>query len=132
VEFDFAAEIGAEGSHATQRLTVYLPDKDRNGRKLKNQVRWVKEARALLGRIGGGATAFPPADGTWVNDTGKMIWEQTRIVFCYVYPDRLVAEFPSLREFLHRFGRETNQGEVVVEWDARFFRIRRFDPLEGD
>jgi len=32
-----------------------------------------------------------------------------------------------LREFLHRFGRETNQGEVVFEFDGEFFRIREYD-----
>ena len=33
----------------------------------------------------------------------------------------------SLREFLHRFDRETNQGEVVFESAGEFFRIREYD-----
>jgi hypothetical protein len=34
---------------------------------------------------------------------------------------------PRLREFLHRMGRETNQGEIAFEFDGRFYRIRTFD-----
>ena len=52
----------------------------------------------------------------------------TRIVYCFVYPDRFVGNVKRLREFLHRFGRETNQGEVVVEFDGKFYRITNFDP----
>jgi hypothetical protein len=29
--------------------------------------------------------------------------------------------------FLHRMGRETNQGEIAFEFDGRFYRIRNFD-----
>ena len=43
------------------------------------------EARKLLSHIGGGATAYPPADGNWVDEKGENLWEQTRIVFCYIF-----------------------------------------------
>ena len=35
------------------------------------------------------------------------------------------------RGFLHRFGRQTNQGEVVVEFDGRFYRIKTYDEPTG-
>ncbi len=92
----------------------------------------MKDARELLSKIGGGATAFPPADGTWGGDGGKIIWEQTTMIFCYILPDPFQAQLPALREFLHRFGRETNQGEVVVEFDGGFYRIRQFDDVKGE
>ncbi len=40
--------------------------------------------------------------------------------------DILEINLNSLREFLHRFGRETNQGEVVFEFDGEFFRIQKY------
>ncbi len=132
MEIDLGAELGTIEGFSTQRLTLFIPNKDRNGGKVKNHKRWVNEARGLLSKIGGGATAFPPADGTWVDDNGEVLWEQTIMVFCYIVPDRFRSQFKSLREFLHRFGRETNQGEVVVEFDGEFYRIKRFDRKASD
>ena len=53
------------------------------------------------------------------------------IVYTYIKPDRFLAHLSDLREFVHRFGRETNQEVVVVELSgaegAWFFRIKHFD-----
>lgn len=131
MNIDLLKELGAEEETSAQRLTVYLPNKDRDGHELSDLYRWVDQVRELLSRIGGGATAFPPADGTWLKDDGSYLWEQTRLVYCFVRADRFTVMIASVREFLHRFGRETNQGEVVAEFDGRFYRIRRFDPPTG-
>lgn len=131
MEFDLERILGSQSDFSTQRLTLYVPNKDRNSRKLKDHEHWVKEARALLTAIGGGATAYPPADGTWASETGKIIWEQTRIIYCFIVPERFQEKATDLREFLHRFGRETNQGEVVVEFDGRFYRVVDFEPAGG-
>jgi hypothetical protein len=128
MELDLGKELGADEGYSSQRLTLYIPNKDKSGGKITSVKKWIAEARELLSQIGGGATAYPPADGNWINEEGENLWEQTRIVFCYIYPDRLRAKSTELREFVHRFGRETNQGEVVVEFDGLFWRIRRFDP----
>jgi len=129
MQIDLGAELGAqEGGLSTQRLTLYIPNKDNQGRLLADQEKWVTEARELLTRIGGGATAFPPADGTWLDDAGSILWEQTRIVYCFVVPEKLEALLKDLRRFAHDFGRESNQGEVVVEFDGELYRIRNYDP----
>jgi hypothetical protein len=128
VDFDLGKELGADEGYSSQRLTLYIPNKDKAGKKLSKVKKWVDEARELLSQIGGGATAYPPADGNWINDKGENLWEQTRIVYCFVYPDRFRAQAAHLREFVHRFGRETNQGEVVIEFDNHFWRIKQFDP----
>jgi hypothetical protein len=127
MELDLGKELGADEGYSSQRLTLYIPNKDRAGKKLANVKKWVDAARELLSQIGNGSTAYPLADGNWINEKGEILWEQTRIV----YPDRLGAKSTLLREFLHRFGRETNQGEVVVEFDGLFWRIKHFDPIVG-
>ena len=131
MDFDLGKELGSNEEYSSQRLTLFLPNKDKNGVVLADMEKWVNESRELLSRIGGGSTAYPPADGNWVNEKGEILWEQTRIVFCYVYPDKLVEHATRLRDFLHRFGRETHQGEVVVEFDDLFWRIRQYDPPSG-
>src|SRR4051812_15705661 len=126
-----AAELGAEEGFSTQRLCLYIPDRDKEGGEVRDYERWVMEAREILSRIGGGATALPPADGTWEKEGGAILWERTRLVYCFVDPDRFEANIPNLRSFLHRFGRDTNQGEVVAEFDGRFYRMRTYDDPTG-
>jgi hypothetical protein len=50
------------------------------------------------------------------------------VIYSHVRPESFLQNLPRLREFLHRMGRETNQGEVAFEFDGRFYRIRTFDP----
>ena len=128
VDLILARVLGALEEPSIQQLTLYIPNKDKNGKQIKNFDRWVEEAQRILARIGGGSTALPPADGTWLNpENDKIIREKTKIVYAYIFPDKFEENIVALREFLHRFGRETNQGEVVVEFDGQFYRIRKFD-----
>lgn len=137
VEINLAKILGASEEPSIQQLTLYIPNKDKKGKEIKNLHKWIKEAQKVLTIIGGGSTTMPPADGTWLAPKGivdidklkdkDIIWEKTTILYTYIYPDRFEAKVDLLREFLHRFGRETNQGEVVFEFDGRFYRIREYD-----
>ncbi len=128
--------IGALEEPSVQQLTLYMPHKDKEGNPAENIHKWIKEAQRLLSIIGGGATTTPPADGAWLKRAvdsiealkdEDIVWEKTTVIYAYIYPDRFEKNLKSLREFLHRFGRETNQGEVVFEFAGEFFRIRKYD-----
>ena len=132
MELDLAKELGAQGEPAAQRLTLYIPNKDRQDALIADHDKWVKEAQELLTHIGRGATAFPPVDGTWEKPDGSVLWETTRIIYTCIDADRLAANLSTLREFLHRFGRETNQGEVRFEFDGWLWTISNYDaPAKG-
>ena len=124
---DMAQALGAEDS-SSQCFSVYVPNKDREGNEIGNQRKWVLEAIRLLCEINGGATAMPPVEGGWLSDENEVVWENPVVVYSFVVPDEFVANLPRVREFLHRLGRDTNQGEIAVEYDSRFYRIRTFDP----
>ncbi len=128
VELDLAVALGASDVTSTQVLTLYIPNKDQVGQDIDDQRTWVLEAADLLAHIGGGVTIMPPVEGGWMNDAAQIIWEQPVVVYTYVKPDAFLERLPQLREFVHRMGRETNQGEVAVEYDQQFFRITEFDP----
>jgi hypothetical protein len=127
VGLDIAASFGAEADASTQVFSIYVPNKDREGKEIGDQRRWVPEALRLLGSVGGGATAMPPVEGVWVNAEGEFVWENPVIVYSYIKADQFLARLPELRSFLHKMGRETRQGEVAFEFDGRFYRIREFD-----
>jgi hypothetical protein len=139
IKLNLSEALGAVDAPSVQQLTIFIPNKDKNGKEVKNFHFWVKEAQKILSIIGGGATTMPPADGTWLDpekDIAKLeklkdedlVWEKTTILYTYIQPHRFEKNLNLLREFLHRFGRETKQGEVVCEFDGEFFRISKYDP----
>lgn len=90
----------------------------------------------MLTVIGGGANIMPPVDGSWLKSPiddiedlkdEDIVWEKTRMIYTYIKSDKFKKNLKQLREFLHRFGRKTNQGEVVFEFDGRFFRICKYN-----
>lgn len=131
VELDVADELGASEETSVQQLTLYLPTRDEDGNDIADQASWIEEATHLLAAIGGGYTALPPYEGGWVNEEGDLIVEKVFLIYTYVKPDQFLAELPRLREFLHRLGRDSNQGEVAFQFDTMFYRITEFDRPDG-
>lgn len=128
LEIDLAAELSAEAEPSHQQLTVYVPDRDRDGNEIGDQRRWVLEAAALLARIGGGVTIMPPVEGGWFDpERDHIVWERPVLVYTFVRPDAFEATLAELRSFLHRLGREARQGEVAVEFAGCFYRMREFE-----
>lgn len=127
-DLNLAAALGAKQHFATQRFTIYVPNRDQDGEEIGNQRRWVLEALRLMTELNGGATSMPPVEGVWQADDGRLVWEHPVLVYSYVRYDVFVANLPRVREFLHRMGRETNQGEVAVEFERLFLLIREYDP----
>jgi hypothetical protein len=128
-KIDLGSALGASIDLSPQILRLYIPNKDRNGRRLWQQRKWVNEAAHLLATLGGGVTIAPPVRGGWYDpSSGRIIWESPIIVYTYVKPDFFLPRLPKLREFLHRLGRETNQGEIAFEFGGDFYRIYQYDP----
>ena len=146
-DFNIANALGAEQKTTVEQLSIYIPDRDREGNKISNIDDWIEEAKTVLTFIGGGSTTMPPTDGTWIDreellssemisdlngllnelKKKKVIQEKTTVVYTFIDPDRFIENINILREFLHKFGRETNQGEVVIDFDGEFFHIRQYD-----
>lgn len=128
-DWDLAELLGADEDRvAIQVLTLYIPSHDRHGNRLPDQEKWVQEAADLLVMVGGGVTIPPAYRGGWHDPaSGLTVWEEPILPYVYVDPERLLSAAERLREFLHRMGRETGQGEVAVEFDGEFFRITNFD-----
>lgn len=112
----------------TLQVTVFIPSKDRSGRRI-NQRRWARATLDLLGLLFRGATAFPPGEGVWRDDSrgGRLLRERTVMVTSYTSPaDHTPDAVARLSEFLHRFGRDANQGEVGVVIGDQYFGITEY------
>ena len=114
------------------RFTIYLPNKGRSKTDNKVQVEianwrdWIIEAMDLLGRVNGGATALPEAEGFWIDQEvgGVKVWEKTVLVYSYIKePDTFRSNIVKIRDWIHKFGRDTNQGAIFFEFDGFVYEI---------
>jgi len=113
---------------------LFVPSVDRDGNPI-DQPYWVQQALNAFALFFRGATAFPPGQGAWRDDDagGELVFDETQMVISYAEPGLLgdAEVLTRLRQFLHRLGRETHQGEVGVVIDGNYFGITDFDEEEG-
>ncbi len=121
--FSAAERLGASKAASTL-LVLFIPSQDREG-ALIDQEFWVQEALTVLGRLFGGATAFPQGKGVWRDDAqgGKLLFDEPVVIQCYTSDDLIEREALALREFLHRMGREARQGAVGLVIDRDYLEI---------
>jgi len=120
--------IGATHPVGSEQITIFIPSKDQLWNAI-DQDRWADEALATLGRLFRGATAFPPGKGIWRDDDkgGTLLQEITVMIVSYVSKAELDKNLKKLRSFLHRFGREANQGEVGLIISGKYYGISVYD-----
>lgn len=106
-------------------LVVFVPSRDRAGNPI-DQEYWVDEILTTLARQFRGATAYPRGRGVWRDDErgGALVREEPVIVFSYAAGEALTADaLAALYRTLSRMGRETNQGEIGVVLDGKYYGI---------
>ena len=125
---DIHTALGAGPPAGTVQITLFIPSVDRGAERI-DQLAWRELALSTLGRLFRGATSFPPGRGVWHDEaTGNLVFDDTVMVTSYVPADSLTgANLAVLRGYLHRLGREANQGEVGLVIDNRYYGITAFD-----
>ena len=101
-------------------MVLFVPSVERDGETPIDQDYWVNQALETFGRLFGGATAFPRAEGVWRDDErgGVLVRDQPIILHCYAAEKDLVPQegqpdpLEELGRFCRRMGREAKQGEV--------------------
>ena len=124
------AWLGASQPVGTLIIVLFIPSQDRDGKDIDHDF-WVTGALETLGMLFRGATAYPRARGVWRDDErgGILRYEQPTIVTCYADPRAMTREAKNrLRAFLHRMGRDANQGEIGIVIGDKYYGITEYDP----
>jgi hypothetical protein len=125
---DIHTALGAGPPAGTLQVTLFIPSVNRRAESI-DQSWWRDQALSTLGRLFRGATAFPPGRGVWHDEaTGGLVYDDTIMVTSYIPAESLTdANLASLRAFLHQLGRDTNQGEIGLVIDSRYYGITTYD-----
>lgn len=123
-------ELGGGGGRKRVLVVLFIPSVARDGVTRIEQEEWVDLALETLGRVFGGATAYPKARGIWRDDErgGALIRDEPVIVHCYTTPSDIEDErnLSMLGSFCRRMGRETDQGEIGLVIGDEYYAIRDF------
>ena len=115
IGMDIAASFDAEAAPSTQVFSIYLPNKDRDGKEIGNQPVGTRGS-GVLGRIGGGATAMPPVEGVWMDAEGEFVWR---------IPSSFIATFsPSNSSHVGR-----NSEPSSIKWAVKPGRVKSHSNL---
>ncbi len=84
----------------------------------------------MLGKLFGGATAFPRARGVWkdIERRGVLIYDDPVVIHCYTTTALGSSEsnLAALVDFCRDLGRETHQGEIGLVIDNTYWAITDF------
>lgn len=116
VHFSFEEAFRATSDKSGEKLSLYFPDRDQNNGLVPDVDRYVEVAACLMTDINGGVTKLPAAEGRY--KSGEMIVEEnTTILYSYIFdPESFQRRYIELVALLHKFGRETNQREVMFDF----------------
>ena len=128
VAVNLVEALGAAEQAALDRITIYIPSRATEMAIQSNSNlgyqdvgtsvsdRWRRHTDAA----GAGRLVKP-------GQSKALIIEEVTLVYSYIDADALLERLADLRRLLHEIGRALNQGEVVIEVNDRFYRIREFD-----
>ena len=124
-----AASLGATQPVGAAVFVLFVPSVTRSGEPIDHDY-WVAEALGVFATLFRGATAYPRGRGRWRDDErgGVLVADEPTVVTCYAAPQDITEEaLARLRAFLHRLGREAQQGEVGIVFDGQYYGITEYD-----
>lgn len=119
--------------HKRVLVVIFIPSVERDGITKVDQEHWVREAMELMGRVFGGATAYPKATGVWRDDErdNALVFDEPIVLHCYTTPEDIEneANLADLARFCRRMGRDAKQGEVGLIIADEYIAITNFDEI---
>jgi hypothetical protein len=123
-------ESGLQVARKAVLVVLFVPSVERDGMTAIDQDYWVQAALETMGRLYGGATAFPRAKGVWRDDEmgGVLVNDEPVVIHCYTTPADIAAadRLSQLGSFCRRMGREAHQGEIGLVIGDEYLAFRDF------
>ncbi|MGL6073712.1 MAG: hypothetical protein ACRC8S_06070 [Fimbriiglobus sp.] len=121
--FEFSVQI------TSTSLVIFIPSKDRDEKPLdqKSAVLYVLDQ---LAKLYGGATAFPPGNGTYLDENNTIMRDETVVINSYSNPQDFNKSSTELRALLHWIGRTMNQKAVGFVVNGVYREIK--PPYDGE
>jgi hypothetical protein len=111
-------------------VVLFIRSVERDGISPIDQAFWVDAALEMLGRVFGGATAFPKAKGIWRDDErgGTLVKDEPIVVHCYTTAPDIEngRHLAALGDYCRKLGSGARQGEVGLVVGDEYFAIRDF------
>lgn len=125
-----AKQDGLRGGRKRVLVVLFVPSVERDGSTPVDQPRWVDASLEMFGRVFGGATAYPKAQGIWRDDErgGALVRDEPVVIHCYTTPADIQEDqnLAALGRFCRTMGREARQGEVGIVIGDEYFAISDF------
>lgn len=103
------------------KITVYVPATVDVDKAVDNAAQ-VDAAAALLSGLFGGATSSP-AVGYWLTGSGRLVKENTTVVFAFAAEDALESGIDKVIDFCDNLKEEMRQEAIALEIDGAMYFI---------
>jgi hypothetical protein len=121
---------GLQASRKAILVVLFVPSVERDGTTAIDKGYWVEIALTTFGKLFGGATAFPRAQGVWRDDErgGVLVKDEPVVIHCYLTPADVSdsIRLNQLGSFCRRMGREAHQGEIGLVIGDEYLAFRDF------
>jgi hypothetical protein len=126
-DFDLEELLQAHEARTSARIAIYLPNKDRNQEDIDAEP-YIMLGMRLMAEMNLGVTRMPVAQGMWIDEENQReVVEDTVVLYSFIRrPELFQSNFRRFVDFLHRFGRDCKQGEVLIEYSGPFDDDERY------
>lgn len=112
-------------------IIVFVPSHQRDKTPIQDQDVWASQVLELMGRLYGGATAFPNLRGIWRDDEGggKLLDDQPIMIQSLAKRGDVENEekLAELATFLRHMGKKLKQGAIGVVFNDAIHFITKYD-----
>jgi hypothetical protein len=115
--------FGGEESNSSQRITLYLANKNSKSESVKKIDDWLSAGMKLLTEINGGCTAYYNLPGTFKymdnENIIRRISENTHVLYSYIFnSDDFALYSYKIRNFMYDYGFKTDQNAIMIEYSG--------------
>ena len=112
-------------------MILFIPSHARDKTRLTDQDAWASQALDLMGKLYGGATAFPNLRGIWRDDEdgGKLLDDEPIMIQSLAKRTDVenAKNLEELARFLKLMGKRTRQGAIAVVFNDAIHYITNYD-----